>query len=476
MLNESHFTYSRESRPRTAVDSNLAADTGMGFGPTFRFGNPFFLQPNVDELIWRTQIKDNFSIVRGAHTIKFGGEWMHTLNDQVFRGFFTGRYLFDSVTGFLRYASPAAAGGFGPSAVGLLRTGVYVTAPTPCPGRRDDDWRPAAALPAGRGARPARRPTPPASRRSPTRSSRSSRRTSGRRARTSRSTTACAGTRSSCPRRSIRRRTAYGAFLSDPAFPRTAPFPTSGRCSSRGSASPGTSKGNGQSVAARQRGHLLRAAEHADPGRLGDDQRPAAADDLRQHRQPSAFGAPTPTWPGVVSPPPRAAGAVPARSAACASSTTTTRTRASTAYNVAYEQELAPDWSGYLDFTWAEGRNLTRFLNYNRSGPSCCADRAAAPATRYVYSGAPWGPQLGEVMVANSLGKSLYRGFTLGMRKRFTKGYQLEANYVLAKDEDDDSNERDPFTDRSFNFFDPRPATRTVGSRHPSQVQLLRLL
>ncbi len=43
---------------------------------------------------------------------------MHTLNDQVFRGFFTGRYLFDSVTGFLRYASPAAAGGFGPNTVG----------------------------------------------------------------------------------------------------------------------------------------------------------------------------------------------------------------------------------------------------------------------------------------------------------------------------------------------------------------------
>ena len=43
---------------------------------------------------------------------------MHTLNDQVFRGFFTGRYLFDSVTGFLRYASPAAPGGFGPNTVG----------------------------------------------------------------------------------------------------------------------------------------------------------------------------------------------------------------------------------------------------------------------------------------------------------------------------------------------------------------------
>ena len=37
------------------------------------------------------------------------------------------------------------------------------------------------------------------------------------------------------------------------------------------------------------------------------------------------------------------------------------------AFNVAYEQELMPDWAGYADFTWAEGRNLTRFLNYNRA-------------------------------------------------------------------------------------------------------------
>ena len=65
-LNEFHFTYSRESRPRTARESNLFADTGIGFSPSFRFGNPFFLQPNVDELIWRTQIKNNISISVGA--------------------------------------------------------------------------------------------------------------------------------------------------------------------------------------------------------------------------------------------------------------------------------------------------------------------------------------------------------------------------------------------------------------------------
>ena len=68
MLNEAHFTYSRENRPRTAVDSPVAADTGIGFAPTFRFGNPFFLQPGVDELIWRTQFKNNLSLDPGlAH-------------------------------------------------------------------------------------------------------------------------------------------------------------------------------------------------------------------------------------------------------------------------------------------------------------------------------------------------------------------------------------------------------------------------
>ena len=133
MLNEAHFTYSREKRPRTAVESPIASDTGMGFVPTFRFGNPFFLQPNVDELIWRTQLKDNVSIISGSHTFKIGGEWMHTLNDQVFRGFFSGRYIFDSVTGFLRYSSPAAPGGFGPNTVACAN-GSFVTHPATCAG------------------------------------------------------------------------------------------------------------------------------------------------------------------------------------------------------------------------------------------------------------------------------------------------------------------------------------------------------
>src|SRR5437870_2204356 len=120
-LNEAHFSYQRELRPRSATPSKVPADTAMGFGTTFRFGNPFFLQPNIDELIWRAQARDSFSILWGKHTVKLGGEYLHTVNDQVFRGFFTGRYIFDSVVDFLHYATPGAPGsGFGPTAGGLL--------------------------------------------------------------------------------------------------------------------------------------------------------------------------------------------------------------------------------------------------------------------------------------------------------------------------------------------------------------------
>ena len=57
-------------------------------------------------------------------------------------------------------------------------------------------------------------------------------------------------------------------------------------------------------------------------------------------------------------------------------------------------------------------------------------------------------------MVTNSRGESRYRGLTLGIRKRFSQRLSARRQLRAAKDEDDDSNERDPFTDRSFNFFD----------------------
>ncbi len=447
MLNEAHFTDSRESRPRTAVESNLAADTGMGFDPTFRFGNPFFLQPKVDELIWRTQIRNNLSLVSGAHTFKIGGEWMHTLNDQVFRGFFTGRYLFDSVTGFLRYASPAAPGGFGPGTIGCAG-GTYVTAPDTCPngtsggpllfylqgaGRQglatdaagasnitndelslfiQDQWRPRTNLTINYGIR---------------------------------------WDAQLMPETVDPRTTAYGAFLDDPSFPSDGTIPDQWGMFQPRFGVAWDVKGDGRSVLRGSAG--VYSARQNMLSQVGS----VTTNGLQQQTlfastaNAVAFGAPTPTWPGVLTPAPVAEGEFPLFTGIRVFHRDYKNPRIYS-FNAAYEQEIAPDWSGYVDFTWAEGRNLTRFLDYNRTNERCC-DLGPGTGNRFVYDRL-WGPQLDEVMVANSLGESRYRGVTFGVRKRFSNGYQLEGNYVLAKDEDNDSNERDPFTDRSFNFFD----------------------
>jgi hypothetical protein len=450
MLNETHVTYSRENRPRTAADSALKADTGMGFGPTFRFGNPFFLQPNVDELIWRAQIKNNLSLVRGAHTLKFGGEWMHTLNDQVFRGFFTGRYLFDSVTSFLRYASPAAAGGFGPSTVGCTG-GVYVTAPTPCPAGTTTNGGPLLLYLQGAGLSGPATNAEGAS----TISNEEFSLFAQDQWQPVANLTVNYGLRWDAqlmPETVDPRTTVYGALLSDPAFPSDGTIPDQWAMFQPRAGVAWDVKGNGRSVVRGSAG--VYSARQNMLSQVGS----VTTNGLQQQTlfantaNLTAFGAPTPTWPGLLPITPVPAGQFPLFSGIRVFDKDYKNPRVYS-YNVAYEQQLAPDWAGYVDFTWAEGRNLTRFLNYNRSGPSCCTD-GPGTGNSYVYSGTPWGPQLGEVMVTNSLGESRYRGLTVGIRKRFSKGYQLEGNYVLAKDEDNDSNERDPFTDRSFNFFD----------------------
>ena len=450
MVNEAHFTYSRESRPRTAIPSNLAADTGMGFSPTFRFGNPFFLQPKIDELIWRTQFKNNLSLVRGRHTIKLGGEWMHTLNDQVFRGFFTGRYLFDSVTGFLRYASPAAAGGFGPNTV-TCSGGIYVTAPAPCPAGTSTTGGPLLLYLQGAGLSGPATDAAGASRIANDEFSLfvqdqwqpNTRLTLNYGLRWDAQT---------MPDTIDPRSTAYGAFLDDPAFPSDGTIPNQWNMLQPRFGAAWDVAGDGRSVVRGSAG--VYAARQNMLSQVGS----VTTNGVQQQTLfvntglLTAFGATTPTWPGVLVPPTVPPGEFPLFSGVRVFHRDYKNPRVYS-FNVAFERELVPDWAGYVDFTWAEGRNLTRFLNYNRSDPVCC-DLGPGTGNTHLYNGAPWGPQLGEVMVTNSRGESRYRGLTIGLRKRFSRGYQFEANYVLAKDEDNDSNERDPFTDRSFNFFD----------------------
>jgi len=434
VVNEAHFTYSRENRPRSAVNSNIPADTAAGFATTFRFGNPFFLGPNIDEVFWRTQIRDNVSVVKGRHNFKFGGEWLHSLNDQVFRGFFKGRYIFDSVNGFLRYASTAAANGFGPTAT-LCSGGTWVTTAAPfsqtCPvgqtgstplllflqgaGRTgiatdatgasnitnddfalfaQDKWQiwPNFTLNYGLRWEAQIFPdvvTPPA-------------------------------------------QTAYGIFLSDPRFPSDGTLPSDKKMIQ-------PRIGFAWDIASNQKS-VLRASfgvYNARQNMLSQVGSITTNGVQQQTIAAGPFNNVRPVWPNLVTPTAQTCtGGLGTTQFPCFSGVRVFDRNYENpdiyTMNVAFEQEIAPDWAMYFDFTRSKGVHLTRFLNANRN--------------------AFFFPYLDETMVTSSVGRSLYYGFTVGARKRFSKGFQMETNYVWSRDRDDDSNERDPFTDRSFNI------------------------
>jgi len=427
-LNEAHFSYSRELRPRSAVPSNIPADTAMGFVTTFRFGNPFFMQPAVDELLWRTQVKDNFSIVTGDHTLKFGGDWLHTLNDQVFRGFFTGRYIFGSVTGFLRYASPAAPGGFGPDTIGCS-DGTFVTAPATCAGGATETGSPLLLYLQGAGL------TGPA-----TDAAGASNITNEDIAlfaqdswRVRPNFTLNYGLRWEAqifPDPVVPpSQTAYGIFLDDPRFPSDGTLPSQKKEFQPRLGFAWDISKVGKSVLRANAGIFY--ARQNMLSQVGS----ITTNGVQQQ----TIAGVRPVWPNVVTPPstvtPCVSGGIsnpfPCFSGVRVFSRDYANPRIYTV-NVGFEQEIANDWSLYFDFIHSKAVHLTRFLNINRNN---------------FFS-----PFLGETMVTSSVGKSVYDGFTVGMRKRFSRRYQLEWNYTLSKDKDDDSNERDPFTDRAFDI------------------------
>jgi hypothetical protein len=112
--------------------------------------------------------------------------------------------------------------------------------------------------------------------------------------------------------------------------------------------------------------------------------------------------------------------------------------------NVGYEQQLVGDYAAYADFTLSKGVHLTRFTNPN-VGPISVIPQNGDTVS---YSGnAPFG-NLGAVTDTVSSAKSLYRGATVGFRKRMSHHFLFDANYTYSVDKDDDSNERDPFTFR----------------------------
>jgi hypothetical protein len=471
MLNEAHFTYARENRPRNTINPTSIPDTAMGFATTFRFGQPFFLEPNVDEVFWRTDIRDNFSLVKGKHTWKFGGEWIHSDNAQVFRGFFTGRYLFDSVTGFMHYVTQGPTYrecSNGTTVVGACPAGTSATGPLllylqhgPATqgetfdqsGASDiknedfslfvqDSWKLFRNLTLNYGLRWDAQHFP-----DPT---------------------------------VAPSKTSYGGDLANSVFPSTGHIPNANKEFQPRVGFAWDIRGNGKSALRASYGiFYARQNMLTQVGAIttnGVQQQSFAAG--------SAFGTPpaygtnasvfnNANLPAPGTPPP-----------AGASVTVFDKNYANPriySTNVGYEQQLVGDYAVYADFSLSKGVHLTRFIDPNKGVSTAfnCATQNALTANPPVHytniapgvcqpdngsvviypsdvfgSGvAPRFTDLGSITDTVSSAKSLYRGFTIGMRKRLSHRFLFDANYTLSWDRDDDSNERDPFTFRYANLF-----------------------
>jgi hypothetical protein len=448
MLNEVHFTYARENRPRNVINPNAVPDTAMGFGPTFRFGQPFFLEPTTDEVFWRTDIRDNFSIAKGKHTWKFGGEWIHSVNSQVFRGFFSGRYLFDSPLGFMYYVKdgptvqeckdnstmaitfvagtcPSTATATGGPLLLYLQNGPAVKGESfDASGAStitnqdyslfvQDTWKIWRNLTLNYGLRWDTQIFP-----NPTLAPAS---------------------------------TAYGTDLSSPSFPSTGYLPNQKKMFQPRIGFAWDIRGNGKSVLRASWG-IFNARQNmlTQVGAIttnGVQQQAFRASSAGGN--PPAYG----TNAAPIQNPPAPGSPIPSGESVTVFSKNYANPRIY-AVNVAYEQQVVEHMTAYVDFDWSLGVHLTRFENPNAAGtgfqipPTLNSDTVAYTGTK-----TPPFPDLHDITNTTSDARSLYRGVTFGVREHLSQKLQMEANYTYSQDWDDDSNERDPFSFRYANFY-----------------------
>ena len=150
LSNELRVQWAREDRPRwyqgpllpdarppgppqfAALGGRPFPDITMDFADGFRVGLPFFLpiDPSYDT---RLQVVDNLSYAAGNHLVKTGIEYNRTRAEQQFVGLANGRYIFDSVGGFIGFVTHGSryvtCSDGASSAMGICPPGANVTGP-----------------------------------------------------------------------------------------------------------------------------------------------------------------------------------------------------------------------------------------------------------------------------------------------------------------------------------------------------------
>ena len=370
-----------------------------------------------------------------------GAEYLFSHNTQVFDGFALGRYIFGSASGFLHYATPASTGnGYGPNTLSCS-DGSYVSTTT-CPTGTTSFGSPLflylqdAAVRAGETVQQAGYSN--INNEEPALYVQDTWQISSR-------FTLNYGLRWEAqffPSPVVPPSgTAYSPYLGNPAFPSTGYLPNQVKQFQPRVGFNYDVLGKGRSV--------LRASAGIYNARQNMlTQVGAITTNGAQQQTITEFsGLGNPTYPNAFVVPP-----APGPYAVGAGVTVFDRNYHNPrvySYNVGFDQQLGNDFVAFVDFNDSKGVYLTRFTNPN-VGPTVVP---AVNADTVSYSGPVPFPLIGDVTDTISNAKSLYRGLTVGFRKRMSHHYQLDAQYTYSVDRDDDSNERDPFTFRYANFY-----------------------
>lgn len=428
LLNEFRFQYAKEERPRFYDGPDLS-DTTIGTfdgSISYRFGRPFFLPVPSDDL--RLQFTDNFTVVTGNHTVKFGLDINRTRVSQTFIGFARGRYIFaaptiaQAISGFQDYINGVNANALalylqfapignrtveeaGTQAYTTIEPGLYV----------QDSWQVRRNLTLNLGFRWEGQYQPdtinPPS------------------------------------------ETRYGQFLNDPRFPSDGTIPdfTDGFSPRLALAwSPGddgkTAIRLGAGIYyARIPGLVVAGPRNTDGAIAGNiffanflcAGSPAAI--------PQGGLNGCPAYPGIVP----TAGFNPFNPGIAVFERNFKNPR-TVQYSASIEREIVKNTSVLVAYNYAKSTRLTRFVNRNDAR---------------LYNGVaifqrPNGSGVGEIRSTESSARSLYQGLTFTFNKRFADRWQFQTNYLLSFDQSDDDNERDPFT---FRYADPRDLSAEYG-------------
>ncbi len=417
LLNEFRFQWAKEERPRFYDGPDLP-DTTIGTfdgSISYRFGRPFFLPVPSDDV--RLQFTDNFTVIRGNHSIKFGGDFNRVKVSQTFIGFARGRYIFaaptiqQAIQGFQDYINGVSASALalylqfapignrtveeaGTQAFTVFEPGLYI----------QDNWQAKRNLTVNLGFRWEGQ-FQPSTINDPS-------------------------------------QTRYGQFLNDPRFPSDGTIPdfTDGWQPRLGlSWSPGddgkTAIRLGAGIYyARIPGLVLAGPRNTDGVIAGNI---FFANFLCTG--PGLGGCPV--YPGIVP----TAGFTPFNPGVAVFERNFKNPR-TIQYSASIEREIFKNTSVLVAYNYAKTTRLTRFVN--RNDPRLYGGVAIFER--------PDGSGIGEIRSTESSARSLYQGLTFTLNKRFADRFQFQANYLLSWDKSDDDNERDPFT---FRYADPRNLT-----------------